>query len=172
MSILIPVHDQGVTLTEIPDNMSVYFSIGECTAHCKGCHSPELWETCQRTSLEDMVAYAKEQVSKGATAIVLMGGTTNGISVNDLIDTINALGRVANVGLYSGSDDTDLHQHILNASVLTWLKTGSFQEDKGGLASPTSNQHLYRVDRLEMRGIVVPILTDITNDIRRNTADD
>ena len=39
----IPVMGQGVTLTELPNEIAVFFEIGNCKQHCEGCHSPELW---------------------------------------------------------------------------------------------------------------------------------
>jgi len=176
VSILMPIADKGVTLTEVPDHIAVFFTFGNCQSRCKGCHSPELWEDCKRISLRDMGQYAQEQIDKGANAILLMGGTTNGLTVEELIAVINSLSLIAPVCLYSGSDDDALHERLVYESRLSWLKTGSYQQEKGGLMCPTSNQRFYRIDylfctkRYELIDIL-PVRVDITNDFRRDSHD-
>lgn len=140
MSILIPVVSRGVTFNEVPDRLSFYFELGNCHAGCKGCHSPHLHEDIEKTSLEDMVKEAEEAIDKGANAILLMGGTTNGITDDDLIAIIDTLGEIAPVCLYSGSDDIEHDLAIGEKADLTWLKTGGYHEELGGLTSPTTNQ--------------------------------
>ena len=43
---------KGVTLTELPNEIAVFFEIGNCKQHCEGCHSPELW-TGRRSPMVD-----------------------------------------------------------------------------------------------------------------------
>lgn len=139
-----PVASQGVSFNEIPDRLTFYFEIANCHAGCKGCHSPHLHEDIQQTTLEDMVKEAEKAIDNGANAILLLGGTTNGIPEEDLIAVIDALGEIAPVGLYSGSDDMEHDKAIGEKADLTWLKTGSYKEDLGGLASPTTNQRFFK----------------------------
>lgn len=140
-----PIAHTGVTLTELPGKIAVYFAFGNCQNHCDGCHSPELTYPVENPLTNAfMKGYAAEQINKGANAILLMGGTTNGIAVDDLIYLINSLDTLAPVGIYSGSNDDALHQHIADRSRLTWLKTGSYQKEKGGLDNPLTNQRFYR----------------------------
>lgn len=135
---------RGVSFNEIPDRLSFYFEIGQCHAGCKGCHSPHLHEAIEKTTLEQMLTEADKAIDAGANAIVLMGGTTNDISDNDLITIINKLAEIAPVGLYSGSDDTQHDLIIGEKSHLTWLKTGSYHEELGGLTSPMTNQRFFK----------------------------
>ena len=145
MSILVPVYDTGITLTEVPDKVAFFIEFGDCTQHCKGCHSQHLWNPkTPKMTLSALEELAEEAVAKGANAIVLMGGTTNNIDIFRLIDIINKLAKIAPVCLYSGSDDDYLHGLIIRNSELTWIKTGSYKEELGGLSSKTSNQKFYR----------------------------
>lgn len=168
MSILVPVVSTGITLNEVPDHIAFYAEMGECTQHCKGCHSPHLWEPLEsKMKLEDLYQLASDAIDKKANAIVLMGGTTNGVSTNVLIFIINALSEIAPVCLYSGSDDKALNEMIAYHSNLTWIKTGSFREDLGGLSSPKTNQHFYKkeYEYNVRRGSVekyTPLLIDYT----------
>ena len=94
--------------------------------------------------LSDLKELAEDAVAKGANAIVLMGGTTNNIGMFRLINIINTLAKVAPVCLYSGSDDEARNSFIVRNSNLTWIKTGSYQANLGGLSSDTTNQKFYR----------------------------
>lgn len=145
MSVLVPVVSKGITLNEVPDKIAFFIELGECTQGCHGCHSEHLrCHVEHKTPLSVLVEEADKAIDKGANAIVLMGGTTNGLSLEDLRTIIDALAEIAPVCLYSGSDDEYINSAIASMSNLTWMKTGSYQEDKGGLASPTTNQRFYR----------------------------
>ena len=147
MSILVPVVSAGITLTEIPDRISYFIELGNCSKHCPNCHSPYLSDTvispADLAGVERMVEHAAE---RGADAIVLMGGTTNGIRDDDLITICQTLGNILPVGLYSGRDDEERDKDIALRGNLHWLKTGSYQEELGGLDSPRTNQRFYELE--------------------------
>ena len=147
MSILVPVVSTGITLTEIPDRISYFIELGNCSKHCPNCHSPYLSDTVisppDLAGVERMVEHAAE---RGADAIVLMGGTTNGISDDDLITICQTLGNILPVGLYSGRDDEERDKDIALRGSLHWLKTGSYKEELGGLDSPRTNQRFYELE--------------------------
>ena len=147
MSILIPVVNTGITLTEIPDRITYFIELGNCSKHCPNCHSPYLSDTVisppDLAGVGRMVEHAAE---RGADAIVLMGGTTNGISDDDLITICQTLGSILPVGLYSGRDDEERDKDIALRGSLHWLKTGSYQEELGGLDSPRTNQRFYELE--------------------------
>lgn len=150
MSFLMPVYDTGITLNEVPDHISFYVEFGNCQQGCRGCHSPHLCKpVANPMNMMDIVSLAREAVEKGANAIVLMGGTTNGISIGKLKYLITWLNTLAPVCLYSGRDDYEEDLALLMHSDLTWIKTGSYQEDKGGLSSPTTNQVFLRKEKAD-----------------------
>lgn len=147
MSILVPVVSTGITLNEVPDHVAFYFEIGNCTQNCPHCHSPHLTTqpTLAFTSIEDMECMAEHAAEQGATALVLMGGTTNGISDDDLITILSRLSCILPVCLYSGSDDEEHDKTITQKGGVAWLKTGTYKEELGGLPSPTTNQRFYKL---------------------------
>ncbi len=152
MSILVPVYSTGVTMNEVPDHLAFYIEFGNCKQKCKGCHSPHLWESVNNPmSIEELEILARDAVSKGANAIVLMGGTTNGIPYLHLLRVIDKLSEIAPVCLYSGSDDYERDMLIAITTGLTWLKTGSYQETKGGLMSAETNQKFLRKENVNLR---------------------
>jgi anaerobic ribonucleoside-triphosphate reductase activating protein len=148
MSILVPLVSSGITMNEIPGRIAVYFELGNCTQGCPECHSPHLSEqqVLAITPLEELESIAETQTTKGADAIVLMGGTTNGISDDDLITICQTLGSILPLGLYSGRDDEERDKEIARRGSLQWLKTGSYQEELGGLDSPRTNQRFYELE--------------------------
>ena len=145
MSVLVPVVSTGITLNEVPDKVAFFIELGSCTQRCKGCHSKELWEDVKEpTSLDVLLKEAEKAIDKGANAIVLMGGTCNGLHTEELCNILQALSEIAPTCLYSGSDDQKLNRFFAENTDITWIKTGSYKEELGGLSSPTTNQKFYR----------------------------
>lgn len=147
----LPIINKGITFNEIPNRVAVFFEIGQCKQNCKNCHSElfmktrlakDLW-----TSLEDMVSYVELQKKHGANAIVIMGGTNNeGVGLHHLVQVIDALSGILPVGLYSGiPDNTFIHRLLKSDKVLTWLKTGEYIDELGGLTEPKTNQKFYEL---------------------------
>ena len=146
MSILVPIASTGITFSEIPDRITYFIELGNCTQHCAGCHSSYLADTVISPSdLAGVERMAERAAESGADAIALMGGTTNGISDDDLITILSTLSCILPVCLYSGSDDEERDKTIAREGGVTWLKTGSYQEERGGLSSPTTNQRFYKL---------------------------
>lgn len=135
----VPVMGKGVTLTELPNEIAVFFEIGNCKQQCKGCHSPELWSDSGADwwGTEEIIKYIKSQ--RGATAVVFMGGTTNyDIDPEAFLEKIvKPISKEYAVGLYHGD-----HFFTYCRDNLTWVKTGRYQEHLGGLASPKTNQKM------------------------------
>ena len=145
MSVLVPVVSTGITMNEVPDKVAFFIELGSCTQKCKGCHSKELWEDVKTpTPLDDILAEAEQAIDKGANAIVLMGGTCNKMSTPDLLKLLDGLSEISPTCLYSGLDDEETNTYIAEHSGITWIKTGSYKEELGGLSSPTTNQRFYR----------------------------
>ena len=151
MSILVPVVSTGITLNEVPDKVAFFIELGSCTQRCKGCHSKELWEEVKEpTSLDTLLKEVEKATDKGANAIVLMGGTCNGLNIKELSTILQALSDIAPTCLYSGSDDQKLNRFLVENTDITWIKTGSYKEELGGLSSPTTNQRFYRKEYEEI----------------------
>ena len=108
-----PIINKGVTFTEVPGHIAVFFEFGGCKQNCKNCHSAEYNSVPIArdlyTSLEDIKTFAIRQKAQGATAIVLMGGTNNvGVTIDELVNLIDKLAEILPVCLYSGIPDNAL----------------------------------------------------------------
>ena len=79
-----------------------------------------------------------------------MGGTCNGLLTEELYIILQSLSEIAPTCLYSGSDDQKLNRFFAENTNITWIKTGSYKEELGGLSSPTTNQRFYRKEYEEI----------------------
>lgn len=145
-----PVVNKGVTLTEIPNRIAVFFEIGNCTCKCEGCHSPELWsvnQTKNNMTAEEIIKYTHKQYKRGANAVLFMGGLNNeGVNHGEFYHLLEKLNKEnIQIGLYSGDtfESFDEPSKRMIKNLLTWLKVGSYVKELGGLNSPTTNQKFY-----------------------------
>lgn len=133
-------YDFQVVLQEVPGEISLCFSICGCKLQCKGCHSPYLWkeENGQLLAKNNFLEILKKYEGY-ATCVLFMGGEWH---QNELISFL----KIANqkkykTCLYTGLEEVS--DGIL--SELTWLKTGKWQEELGGLDSRLTNQKFTEV---------------------------
>ena len=148
MDIKLPIVSRGITMAEIPGRITYYIEIGNCVRDCQGCHSPYLSEPIDPvnfTDLTELLEDCKKDMNRGADAVLIMGGTTNGIPLETLEKVIRAFSRLLPVGIYSGdavlSPSTSF---LMKLNCLTWIKAGEYNEELGGLSSPTTNQRFYK----------------------------
>lgn len=153
-----PVLHTHISTQDIPGEITYEVVMGNCDNGCKGCHSESdvsdtynhiPWE--RQTSLYDILVGAFEARKKGATSITLMGGTTNGILLSELMLLIDKLSEILPVYLYSGDDSTlddttGINGILATLSDLRGIKIGSYKEELGGLDSPSTNQRFYHKD--------------------------
>lgn len=130
---------------EIPDEISLAIAITGCKIHCKGCHSKELWED-RGGAITPFVLGKLLQVHKGVTCVCFMGGEHDIQYLQGLIEEVHY-----NYGLktawYCGLDEIP-KEHIDIIDHLDFLKLGHYDENLGGLDSPTTNQRLYQIEHL------------------------
>lgn len=131
----------AVVFREVPNEVSLAFSISGCRRHCEGCHSPYLWEDKGAPLLPDL-----ENViglyGGLITCVCFMGGDQNAQELNAAIEI--AKHHHLKTCLYTGLDS--LHD-LLSAGVLLenldYVKVGHYDQNLGGLDSPNTNQRFY-----------------------------
>ncbi len=129
-----------IVLQEVPNEISLCFSICGCTLRCSGCHSPFLWKEENGKLLSE--GDYKLHLSKyhGLISCVLfMGGEWEHDNLLNLLKI--ARKRNLKTCLYTGLDDVS----DALKSELTWLKTGVWKSELGGLNSSSSNQKFIEV---------------------------
>lgn len=139
---------------EVPNEISLGISISGCIIRCKGCHSRELWED-KGTVLGLTEFQWLINQHQGITCVCLFGGEHD---IDSLIELLKyAHGRVK-TAWYCGLDMVPKDKlDILN--YLDFLKLGHYDQELGGLDSPTTNQHLFKVEHVKDS---YPKLEDIT----------
>ena len=128
----------AVTFQEVPDEVSLVINITNCPYHCKGCHSPELWEDVGSdlySDLADLIDSHEE-----ITCVCFMGEGNN--DSEDLKRCINECKiRGLKTCLYTGR--ANAWDTFINLG-LDYCKMGPYIEELGGLDSPTTNQRFYK----------------------------
>ena len=127
--------DEQIAFQEVPNEVSLAFTIAGCTLGCKGCHSSYSWQANQGTPLTPVYLQHRLDSYKNLISCVLfLGGEWQPEALISLLK----LSRSANLNtcLYTGLDDVSpaLKQR------LTYLKTGRWLSELGGLNSSTTNQ--------------------------------
>lgn len=132
----------SITFQEVPDETSLSLSISNCTGRCEGCHSPWLREDIG----EDLIGLLPSLLNKYkdlVTCVCFLGEGNDPSALLECIKLVKEDGL--KVCLYSGRDLIEtipLIDEML--PILDYLKIGSYQEQLGGLSSPTSNQMMFK----------------------------
>ena len=129
----------SVVFQEVPDEISLCFSITGCKIGCKGCHSTELWDQRNGFALtnQSFIQYLKKYQGL-ISCVVFFGGEWQPSAL------IEKLLIAKNYGLktclYSGEESGEKHIDLRIIQQLNFLKTGKWQPELGGLDSITTNQ--------------------------------
>lgn len=128
---------EQIVWQEVPNETSLAFLITGCPLGCKGCHSVESWKRGSGQILTKN--YLAQQLNKyqGLISCVLfMGGEWHSASLVSLLKYCRQKGL--NTCLYTGLEKCEVSEEIL--AQLTYLKTGRWLAERGGLNSPKTNQ--------------------------------
>jgi len=125
----------SIVFQEVPDEISLCFSITGCTIGCKGCHSTELWQENYGMPLTNMnfISWLKKYKSL-ISCVVFFGGEWQEKALIEKL--IIAKDHGLKTCLYSGQK----HININISQQLHFLKTGAWRAELGGLDSPITNQ--------------------------------
>jgi len=153
--------ETNIVFEEVPGEVTLAINIAGCPVHCPGCHSPWLWKDQGRPLDKDILAGLIAR-SEGITCVALMGGDGEPDVVAHLLMSVRRTHPKLKTCWYSGRDIGTALRHV-GPEALDYLKVGSYEAARGGLASPTTNQRMYRVVRGKGRdGSAVYKYEDIT----------
>lgn len=152
-----------VGFSEVPEEITLCINISGCPIHCKGCHSPHLWQDIgielKPVVLSDLIAK-----NQGITCIAFMGGDADPMGIETLAKWVKDNTELK-VCWYSGIKSAlDIP---FSYDYFDYIKVGPYMEEKGGLNSKTTNQKFYKVIHKE----TFNVLDDITFKFRNNEAD-
>lgn len=145
--------DYEVVLREIPDEITLAINISNCPYHCEGCHSPHLWKDIG-TTITPMELVNLIDLNKGITCVAFMGGPFE--EVNSASNFIHHVYPELKTAWYTGFSALPIEEYSLD-----YIKIGRYIKSKGPLNVPTTNQRLYKIDKLNEQGFKG--LQDITS---------
>lgn len=129
------IYKYDIVFQEIPGHIALAFYVCGCPLKCPGCHSPDLWTEKTGFPLTAEAYSSLITRYKGkADCILFMGGEWR---QKELMEFLGEARRLEyKTALYTGLE----HISPELESLLNFLKTGPWMSEKGGLASPTTNQ--------------------------------
>jgi anaerobic ribonucleoside-triphosphate reductase activating protein len=136
----------GVTLQEVPNEISLVINVSGCPYKCKGCHSQYLWEydgEYLSEELKDILDFYEGMI----TCVCFMGGNQN---TQELLEHLKAIKeKNLKTCLYSGCESLNNVEILLPH--LDWVKIGRYDKSlrtddnvQYGIKLATSNQHIYK----------------------------
>lgn len=131
------VVSESIVWQEVPNEVSLAFLISGCPLGCKGCHSKESWNS--EKGLELSAEYLKTRLAcyHGLiTCVLFMGGEWQPEALAKLLLVVRQAGLKS--CLYTGLEKEELPCALF--PLLTYLKTGRWMMERGGLDSLTTNQ--------------------------------
>ncbi len=151
-----------VGFSEVPEEIALCINISGCPIHCKGCHSPHLWQDIG-TELKHVVLSDLIAKNQGITCVAFMGGDADPMGIETLAKWVKDNTELK-VCWYSGRDTIGSELQPKLHYFIDYLKLGSYVEELGGLDSPTTNQRFFEVKQ----GTNGTSLKDITFKFRKN----
>ncbi len=133
-------NDFQIVFQEVPGEVSLCFSISGCKLRCVGCHSPYLWKEGYGELLTETKyrAFLKKYKSM-ASCVLFMGGEWY---ETELVTYLKiAIEEGYKTCLYTGENNVS----DVIKSQLTWLKTGKWIQELGGLNCHKTNQKFIEV---------------------------
>lgn len=137
---------------EVPDELSLGFTILGCNLHCKGCHSSHTWDINSKnvgTILDESTFEGIIDSQINVSCILFFGGEWEPEWLSHFLFMSQCIYN-KKTALYTGHDLDfiyKLDKEYDFIRFLDYLKVGSYIEELGGLQSPTTNQRLYKLNR-------------------------
>ena len=145
-----------VLISELPNELTLGFSITGCPIKCKDCHSKHLWNKKLGIDLTNKVLLdIIDSQNIGLSCILFLGGEWNEPELIDKLQLIRFNYKLK-TALYSGHNlDYFYKKHYL-LNELDYLKVGPYISEYGNLRSKNTNQKLYILENGQIK-------EDITN---------
>lgn len=154
--------DTQVVFSEIPDEITLAINISNCPCKCKGCHSAYLAQDIGALLTEEELL-SQIAINEGITCVSFMGGDADPSEVLHFARFLRENKPHIKVAWYSGRPQI-AQCALLNLHNFDYIKVGPYQEERGPLNNPNTNQKLFKVERIRLSdGNFVCELLDITN---------
>ena len=139
-----------IVLQEVPNEISLCFTITGCPLACEGCHSSYTWDERWGTALTEGDLTALIDKYQGMISCVLfMGGEWQAETLLSFI--LIAKCKQLKTALYTGLNMKQVQRQCPELlACLDYIKTGKWLPKLGGLESPTTNQEFLNLQTGEV----------------------
>ncbi len=135
--------DTQVVFSEVPNEITLAINISNCPFECKGCHSTYLREDIGEELNESVLTNLIKE-NQGITCISFMGGDADPSSIQRMAEAVRKYNPNIKIAWYSGREKVP---DGIDLRYFNFIKLGPYDQNRGGLSSPTTNQAFYRVGR-------------------------
>ena len=160
---MIKFADTAIVFREVPDEITLAINLTCCPHHCKGCHSPHLWEdTGTELTIDEIDRMLADPSAAAVTCIGLMGGDNDPDRIFELNREIKDRHPGMKVCWYTGMSYSykGFTKWSYRLFELDYVKMGLYDEKLGPIDKEGSNQVMFRVDSPLM-------MTNITKRFRK-----
>ena len=131
-----------IVLQEVPNEISLCFTITGCPLACEGCHSEYTWDGSKGCVLSnELLEKLLDRYEDTISCVLFMGGEWEEAALIHKLQIARAYGL--HTCLYTGLTEEKVPTAIKQE--LTWLKAGPWIEALGGLSEATTNQRFIEV---------------------------
>ena len=128
-----------ITFQEVPNEVSLTFTISNCPYRCEDCHSPWLQKNIGDELTTEIIMRLLDKYQGAATCVCFMGDGNDYPSLRKLVEYVRSMGIKTCV--YSGGHRNDVELY----GFPDYYKEGSYVKRLGGLDSPSTNQHMWKM---------------------------
>lgn len=142
--------DTYVGLREIPGEVSLAIIISDYVLQCRGKKAQQYKSMEAKNLTEDDLCMFIDSLIDKITCVVFMGGDIAPDEVNGLAAIVRKQYPNLKIGWYSSDDSVTVFTEYQN---FDYLKFGPYNQRRGGLVSPKTNQRLYKVEGAMLRDV-------------------
>ena len=128
-----------ITFQEVPNEVSLTFTISNCPYRCEDCHSPWLQKNIGDELTTETIMLLLDKYQGAVTCVCFMGDGHDYGSLRKLVEYVRSIGIKTCV--YSGGHRNDAELY----GFPDYFKEGSYIKRLGGLDSPSTNQHMWKM---------------------------
>lgn len=139
---MVRYYNFDVVFAEIPGETTLAINITNCPNRCPGCHSPHLQADAGQALGDTELRALLGRYGRSVTCVCFMGGDAAPQEIARLAGVVRQAFPALRVGWYSGRDEVPGE---VAPQAFDYIKLGGWDEARGPLTSPTTNQRLYRV---------------------------
>lgn len=144
---MLKVESYQVVFREVPDEITLALNISNCPHHCKGCHSPQLWEDIgEPLDIAKISQIMHSMRSAPITCIAFMGGDNDMESLFNLNKQVKEAFPGLKTCWYSGYtyEDKEFRMYSWRMTEFDYVKLGPYKEEYGPLNSASTNQVMFK----------------------------